>query len=55
MSAIFALGAGTEDLTHAVPAALAAGMRLTFLVAGLMMLVAIAIAIRRPAPSDRLS
>lgn len=55
MSAIFALGVGTEDLTHAVPAALAAGMRLTFLVAGLMMLVAIAIAIRRPAPSDRLS
>jgi len=55
MSAIFALGVGAEDLVHAVPAAITAGMRLTFLVAGMMMLVAIAIAFRRPASDDRLS
>lgn len=42
MGVVFAFGAGTEDFVHAAPAAVAAGMRLTFLLAGGMMLVAIA-------------
>ncbi len=43
MGAVFALGAGTEDLAHAAPAAIAAGMRLTFLAAGGLMIAAIAV------------
>jgi len=45
MGAVFALVVGTEDFIHAYPAAIAAGMRLTFLLAGGMMIVAIAIAV----------
>ncbi|MGG6461646.1 MFS transporter [Solilutibacter silvestris] len=44
MGGLFAFGTGTGDFTHAMPAAIAAGMRLTFLVAGSMMVVATAIA-----------
>lgn len=43
MGAVFALGAGTEDLAHAAPSAIAAGMRLTFLAAGGLMIAAIAV------------
>ncbi|RCW28742.1 MFS transporter [Ciceribacter lividus] len=41
MGAVFALGTGTEDLAHAAPSAIAAGMRLTFLAAGGLMIAAI--------------
>lgn len=44
MGAVFAFGVGTEDFVHAAPAAIAAGMRLTFLLAGGMMIVAIGVA-----------
>lgn len=44
MGAIFALGAGTGELTSATASAIAAGMRLTFLLAGGLMLIAIGIA-----------
>lgn len=47
MGAVFALGVGTADLPHAAPAAIAAGMRLTFLMAGGMMLAAIALVMMR--------
>ena len=47
MGAVFALGVGTADLPHADPAAIAAGMRLTFLLAGGMTLAAIALAMIR--------
>lgn len=40
MGAVFAFGAGTDEFTHATPAAIAAGMRLTFILAGVMMLLA---------------
>jgi MFS family permease len=54
MSAIFAYGVGTEDLAHAVPPAIAAGMRLAFLMAGGMMVAAIVLAFRNPASTGRL-
>ncbi|MCQ8231519.1 MFS transporter [Pectobacterium carotovorum] len=47
MGQVFALGVGTEDFTHAAPTSLANGMQLTFLLAGAMVLVAIAFT-RRP-------
>jgi predicted MFS family arabinose efflux permease len=53
MGAVFAFGAGTEDLVHASPAAITAGMRLTFLLAGGMMIVAIGIAFGRPTDVER--
>lgn len=43
MGAVFAFGVGTEDFVHAAPAAIAAGMQLTFLLAGGLMIVAIVI------------
>ena len=43
MGAVFAYGAGTQDFIHAAPAAISAGMRLTFLLAGGLMLSAMAI------------
>ncbi len=45
MGAVFAIGVGTEDLVSAAPAAIAAGMRLTFLLAGGAMIVAIGVAL----------
>ena len=45
MGAVFAFGVGTEELACATPAAIASGMRLTFLLAGGMMLAAIGIAL----------
>jgi len=44
MGAIFAIGVGSEELARATASAIAAGMRLTFLLAGAMMLVAIGVA-----------
>ncbi len=47
MGTVFAFGAGTEDLAEATPAAIAAGMRLAFLLAGGLMMVALGIVVRR--------
>ena len=44
MGAVFALGAGTSDITTAHPAAVAAGMRITFAAAAVLMGVALATA-----------
>ncbi|UOK73674.1 MFS transporter [Ancylobacter polymorphus] len=44
MGAVFAFGVGTEDFVRATPVALASGIRQTFLLAGAMMLAAIAVA-----------
>lgn len=43
MGAVFAYGAGTGDFIHAAPAAISAGMQLTFLLAGGLMIGAIAV------------
>lgn len=45
MGAVFSFGVGTEEFAHATASAIAVGMRLTFLLAGGMMISAIAIAI----------
>lgn len=44
MGAVFAFGVGTADFTLADPSAIAAGMRLTFLLAGTLMVAALGIA-----------
>ena len=44
MGAVFAFGAGTGDFTRAAPAAILAGMRLAFLLAGALMVAALGIA-----------
>ena len=41
MGAVFAVAAGTQDITHAEPAAVVLGMRTTFAVAGLLVMVAL--------------
>ena len=46
MGALFAFGTGTADFTSAPGLAIAAGMQLTFVTAGGMMVVAILVAIR---------
>ncbi len=43
MGAVFAYGAGTGDFIHAAPAAISAGMQLTFLLAGGLMIAAMAV------------
>lgn len=43
MGAVFALGVGSSDLAQASPVAIGAGMRLTFLLAGALMVAAIGI------------
>ena len=45
MGAVFTFGVGTDEFTRATPLAISSGMRLTFLVAGAMMLAAIAVAL----------
>ncbi len=52
MGAVFALASATSDITTAPPGAVAAGMRVTFAVAGVLMVVALAFAVggREPAP-----
>lgn len=47
MGAVFSFGVGTEEFAHATASAIAVGMRLTFLLAGGMMISAIAIAFGR--------
>lgn len=44
MGALFAAGVGTEEFTHATTGAIAAGMRLTFTLAGAMMIAAMLVA-----------
>ncbi|MFC5475574.1 hypothetical protein [Paraherbaspirillum soli] len=46
MDAVFALASATTDIATARPAAIAAGMHITFAVAGALIVVALAIAIR---------
>lgn len=46
MGAVFAIGAASSDVTTAPPAAITAGMRLTFVVAALLIVVALALAVR---------
>lgn len=53
MGAVFAFGVGTADFAHAAPAAIATGMRLTFLLAGGLMLVAIGVSAGRNAFAGR--
>ena len=53
MGAVFALGAGTADITTARPEAVASGMRMTFAVALTLVLICIACATyRRTAPGS---
>ncbi|WP_240655278.1 MFS transporter [Rhodovarius crocodyli] len=51
MGTVFAFGVGTGEFTNASPTDIAAGMRLTFLLAGAMMLVAIGITFGRRNPA----
>jgi len=44
MGAVFALGSATSDITTARPEAVAAGMRITFAVAAVLVIAAIAMA-----------
>jgi EmrB/QacA subfamily drug resistance transporter len=53
MGAVFALAAGTSDITSARPEAVATGMQMTFAAAAILMVVALAIAISsRALPSS---
>ncbi len=52
MGAVFAYGVGTDDFVHAAPAAIAAGMRLTFLLGSGLTVVAIAIMLGHRATSN---
>jgi preprotein translocase subunit SecG len=45
MGAVFAYASATNDLSTARPEAIATGMRITFLVAAILMVVALAIAV----------
>jgi hypothetical protein len=48
MGAVFSLAAGTSDITTALPGSVATGMRITFLVAAILILAALAIATAKP-------
>ncbi|WP_026304202.1 MFS transporter [Kaistia granuli] len=52
MGGVFAFGVGTDDLIHAAPDAITAGTRLTFLVAGVMIMLALAAVFRLGAGSE---
>lgn len=52
MGAVFAFGVGTDEFTTATVPAIAAGMRLTFLLAGGLMLVALWIGLERRTPAQ---
>jgi MFS family permease len=54
MGAVFALGSATTDITTARPEAVATGMRITFAVAAILTVVALAIAIGSRALAKRL-
>jgi len=53
MGAVFAFGVASPDFTQATPAAMADGLRLTFLLATVLMLLAIAITRRSRPPAFR--
>lgn len=53
MGAVFAFGVGTEEFARASASAIASGMRLTFLLAGAMMLAAIGVASGSRNPARR--
>jgi EmrB/QacA subfamily drug resistance transporter len=53
MGAVFACGSGTSDLVAAAPAAVAAGMRLTFGVVAMLLVAALAIASAARARAER--
>jgi EmrB/QacA subfamily drug resistance transporter len=53
MGAVFALASATIDITTADPKAVAAGMRITFAVAGILIVVALAIAVGSRALATR--
>lgn len=53
MGAVFALASGTIDITTARPAAVATGMRITFAVATILIVVALLIALGSRAPATR--
>jgi len=55
MGAVFAIAAAASDITTARPEAVAAGMQVTFAVAGLLIVVALAIGVRGRALAARLS
>jgi hypothetical protein len=46
MGAVFALAAGAIEINNALPEAVATGMRFTFAVAAVLIIAAIAVAIR---------
>jgi hypothetical protein len=53
MGAVFALASATIDITTARPKAVAAGMRITFAVAAMLIVVALAIAVGSRALTTR--
>ena len=53
MGAVFALASASNDITTAGPEAIAAGTRFTFAVAAMLIVVALAIAVRSRSPSTR--
>jgi EmrB/QacA subfamily drug resistance transporter len=55
MGAVFALASSTTDITTAAPEAVATGMRITFAVAAILIVVALAIAVGSHALATRLS
>jgi EmrB/QacA subfamily drug resistance transporter len=55
MGAVFAFASATTDITTASPEAVAAGMRITFAVAAILIVVALAIAVGNRALATRLS
>jgi hypothetical protein len=53
MGAVFALASATNDVTTARPEAVATGMRITFAVAAILIVVALAIAVGTYRPTSR--
>ncbi len=53
MGAVFALASGTIDITAARPEAVATGMRITFAVAGILIVAALAMAVGSTALATR--
>jgi hypothetical protein len=53
MGAVFALASATTDITTARPAAVAAGTRITFAVAGILIVGALALAVGTRGPARR--
>jgi hypothetical protein len=53
MGAVFALAAGTVDITSARPEAVATGMRITFAIAAMLIVIALAITAGSRAPVIR--